>query len=282
MYNLINKQKIIIIIAIIIALLSVLLLYTNKVFKFAEYHYQIDVSIVGKDINKKEDYLNKLITNLSPVKIDRRKSEVFFEQTTLTTIQKRIDDLSKDYKDLTVNTSEVLANESSKNVILSLIIEIIIIYVTGSLTLYYFIFRFNKNISSLKYIKIIGLFSIIYIYALIIQLGIISLISLIYQIKNIDIISIYTSALISCTLVFLTLYKFKRDNNLNTVEIYKSINNFIHRNFKLIIGISILILATISLGLGVNFVITAILIIVSFVISMLSFFGASEIGIHKI
>ncbi len=226
----------------------------NKGFYYSDLKQQIVVNFAD---NNKENFERVLeLENIS--RIDRDDLIIYFENTSETNVAT---DLNEEFKEeeITYTVKKVLPGDSMK------IVENIAYFsltniLSFSLIYFYIKFRKTETKSGLKpFLKDVTLLSFISLFTVLYQFGLLSLISRFYQVRIYD---IYIP-LIAVFVVQFLFYKYLFSTDFTSL--IESLKNNFNKDAKNILKISPLILIPISFGLGQNFVVPAIILLIGLI-----------------
>lgn len=253
---------------VIISLISAVLIYQNRIFHYSEFNDSVQVMFTKGTNEQMLKAIDSLKSGNTVSRVDRDSKVVYFQRTGIDDVKKNINEILKDNKDVTFVVSENITLTSNREVLIDYLIAIALIVVVALGALFYTVLRFFKNWKLKDYLKFFGVYLIISLITVNIQLGISSLASNFYEVKNLDLVGLIVSNLMIFTWFFIASYNFK-GKNLTVAELLGEVTVTLREYFMTALKISLGVLVIVSFGFGANFVMTASLI---FIALLLSFF----------
>lgn len=267
----------------LLILVSAGLIYLNKGFYFSEFNKRVVVEVKGSDQKQVETVLD-LLKDIGEVsKLDRKNNVIEFEYENYEEIKTAsLEKLEKQsgigdeiaLEVINVNQSDLAASIQSYGAI------IVLTFLASIFVSYFIRYRKNGNLKLKGLLIPYASYLSILVLSLLIQTGFISLISRIYQVKELDLISIYLTSLFISILVLLG-----SQINVEEQENYKAINRKIWNKQSLLvkdsIRFSILVLGFANLGLGINFLMPALMIVSGFIITALASAAVLKFDLKK-
>lgn len=262
------------IIAIFITLLiaSTIALVVNKPLYFSEYNDRVVVQIIGESDNK-DSILDNIVKLDNISKIDRENYIIEFEYVDFDKLKEdaliKFEEKVQNTDQISLEITQVKKGDLEKTLIST---YVIILFIFLSVSLISFVIRswkFDINLKQL--VSPYFSFLLILLASLLLHSGLISLMSRVYQIREIDINWIVVLALyITILLVIGTDVQINEDDNF--VSINKKIFNQIDSQTKNALRFALIVIIFGIFGLGINFIIPGSLIFTSFVFVRLTSF----------
>jgi hypothetical protein len=166
---------------IILVLGSLVILFLNQGLHFAYYKNEIRVKV-----EKIEDF-DKLLDLKNISSLNRSEQKVSIQNETRSSVDEQIQKIGIENAEV----NEVVVNSDFEEVSLSLINTSLLILIAGILSIYYFIFRNKlKNFDLREISKLTGKFALDYMILTVGFTGLLSLLSRIYSVRDIDLYSI--------------------------------------------------------------------------------------------
>ncbi|MEP7103644.1 MAG: hypothetical protein ABI721_02980 [Candidatus Dojkabacteria bacterium] len=243
-------------------LISFGLFIGNNIFYFSDFKPSIEVKYSSENSGKLKELLDKTVILLNVAKVDRSENIVEFQTIDFSEVKNNIDNLIKDYPEVTVKLKEV--SELKRNNLTLLIGAFYLLFLSAAAIHFYFI---SGKGGDLKYI--LGSYLVLFFgitFSAIIDLGILSLISRYYKVTS---LALTLTLLGSLSLFFIYYLSSDKVNEVNTFSYLGSIyRKFVDKYNREILSISAILIAITTIGLGSNFVIPAALILVFILVSL--------------
>ncbi len=270
-----TQKSIILASILILAIASAFLVLTNKVFKFAEFHDYYSVTFNGSDNSKVAEVVNSFSNDVNAAKLIRSENKVYFENTNIQDLDNKIKANLKE--GVTYSTVVNISPKLEWQIVNDILFSIIIIGVVVYLAAFAVVLRFNEKIKLKQYLQIFFIFTLSLIFAVLIQFGVISFVSNYYQIRFLDLASLYTLVLFLSLIFFLGIYHYKTKEGVSLIAISDTLTDEARKHTKKTIYISLIILVLASIGLGINFVTYAVFIFTSLIVALAGIYFVGHI-----
>lgn len=243
---------------LILILVSAVPLYLlNKGLYFSETNKSLQVEFTDSTENK--------IKELAPIsKIDRDNSYIYFQNYSYDSIKEKIDSLVSENEDIESISYKEISNEAELQDVFSIILKISIGLLIGFVLLnaYRSYYRLEKKIDYYSFIRLTASIAAFQIAFLLGTVGVLGIVSRFYTVTIEDLYSIVVVE----SLVFILLnYLLNSTATLDFGEYKNTVRSWIEMNKKNTYFLLVAILFPLFFGLGINFILPALIII--------SFFG---------
>ncbi len=254
-----SLSKIIFGLLIITAVLS---LFINKGLYYFELNNNVEVNITGTQ-NEISDFINK-INDTNLVRIDRVNNVLYFENEGADPVKVMLDSINLDRKvDFVISTDFY---ERSNVIINNILINLYLIAASVFVFIYFLLKQKNKLSGKQNLYILLNYFELVFFSNLILA-GLFSLLSRYYQIREIDLIIFFLMNIWISLMYFSVIWRINPEDFEDISSLYAS-DAFYHKRY---LYIAVIILLSVSFGLGVNFIVTAALIFVSLLMTSFTY-----------
>lgn len=254
MFESIKKIKInkIAIIAGLVAI-SIIGLIVNNIFYLSNFNYEIVVQTENVEVLDQIKELDNVI------QVNEEIFRVYIQKTNLELVTSNLNELEIEASNYTI--FETISSDSIDNTLINLLIINLILILGFFLSTFYF--KFRQNPEGYDYIEISKLFlSIIFstlTFALI-QNGMLSWLSRIYEIDNFDLSSIIISAVTS---IFIFGFVISKTRNITLKNISSKVNEFRKSYAGITIFTTLSLIFALQFSLTARFIIPSALILIA-------------------
>jgi hypothetical protein len=254
---------------IILVLGSLVILFLNQGLHFAYYKNEIRVKV-----EKIEDF-DKLLDLKNISSLNRSEQKVSIQNETRSSVDEQIQKIGIENAEV----NEVVVNSDFEEVSLSLINTSLLILIAGILSIYYFIFRNKlKNFDLREISKLTGKFALDYMILTVGFTGLLSLLSRIYSVRDIDLYSIIILNIFS--ILFFALFLTENlEDRIKEESIISKVGEFIRPLRVITVVLILIIFATLVFSLGIKFVIPGVLLISAITLASFEYFFNYETAI---
>ena len=254
---------------IILVLGSLVILFLNQGLHFAYYKNEIRVKV-----EKIEDF-DKLLDLKNISSLNRSEQKVSIQNETRSSVDEQIQKIGIENAEV----NEVVVNSDFEEVSLSLINTSLLILIAGILSIYYFIFRNKlKNFDLREISKLTGKFALDYMILTVGFTGLLSLLSRIYSVRDIDLYSIIILNIFS--ILFFALFLTENlEDRIKEESIISKAGEFIRPLRVITVVLILIIFATLVFSLGIKFVIPGVLLISAITLASFGYFFNYETAI---
>ncbi len=240
--------------------LSIPTLIINQGFYYSDFEESSKITLSLTEGEISEDIYSGFQSFIGLTRIDRNNNVIYFQNSSSEVIKDLVEDTMKD-TDVSFEYSDVIPERSQSEALNSIARGMIVFFVVSLLGLIYFVYR-NSIIEGgyASVVKLLGIEIVTILSSMLIQLTLISVISRFYQVREIDIISILITGIWTNFLFILSWLQLRGQAKHTISEVLENLksNNSILRNYLMIAIIFIAV--PLFFGMGVNFVIPAVLI----------------------
>lgn len=245
---------------------TLLAFHLNSIFVYSEFKPSIQVKYSLEDQTKLKELIDETTNMQNVSKVDRATSTIEFQNVNLNDIKVNVGNLSEKYDGLTYSVKEVSA--IYRGSLSALIAALYILFIAGIAIHFYFIAAKGGKLNII--LGSYGIFLLILTDATLLSLGLLSFISRIYKVTALDLLLILISQIIGFFLFYIA------SNNINDVHNFQFLGitykGFIQKNMKAILIVLVVLLGLTTVGLGTNFVIHFLLLVVFVIISQFTLF----------
>jgi hypothetical protein len=254
---------------IILVLGSLVILFLNQGLHFAYYKNEIRVKV------EKIDDFDKLLDLKNISSLNRSEQKVSIQNETRSSVDEQIQKIGIENAEV----NEVVVNSDFEEVSLSLINTSLLILIAGILSIYYFIFRNKlKNFDLREISKLTGKFALDYMILTVGFTGLLSLLSRIYSVRDIDLYSIIILNIFS--ILFFALFLTENlEDRIKEESIISKVGEFIRPLRVITVVLILIIFATLVFSLGIKFVIPGVLLISAITLASFGYFFNYETAI---
>jgi hypothetical protein len=254
---------------IILVLGSLVILFLNQGLHFAYYKNEIRVKV-----EKIEDF-DKILDLKNISSLNRSEQKVSIQNETRSSVDEQIQKIGIENAEV----NEVVVNSDFEEVSLSLINTSLLILIAGILSIYYFIFRNKlKNFDLREISKLTGKFALDYMILTVGFTGLLSLLSRIYSVRDIDLYSIIILNIFS--ILFFALFLTENlEDRIKEESIISKVGEFIRPLRVITVVLILIIFATLVFSLGIKFVIPGVLLISAITLASFGYFFNYETAI---
>lgn len=248
---------------------SIIIVSTKNIPYYNEYNASIQLS-VKPEVENKNDVFNTLKTLGNISSINAKDQKVSIQNASLESVTDSLKNkgITEQVIVREIHTEKSFASEINFAILIGFIIFIITfvaVYMFHIRTQKRNVYRFMRRVGSTYLDSMVSI--------LVIITGILLLISRVYELKTIDLMGYVLAALLGSYIIFSATYKMKfvqseEVKDIDT-EVYKSVQSLL--NGKLVIVF--LIFSPVLFGLGTNFVMPAVLLIASYLVTVGSFYS---------
>lgn len=266
--KIIRQYKLVALLVFALLLVSAGSVGLNKGLKLSEFNYQIKVEVSGEDSEKAIEALRNS-GNVS--RVNKRDLEIFYTKLNRDEVEKKVSEtFEKESIKSTFTTFEYKSDISQKELASQVGISLGFFTVITTIFSYITVYRFNSRLK-LQSIVLHCLQAVsFFLITLALTIGSIAIISNLYLIQKDNILVIYVTAFIAITIYAVGLLNLDKKD----VQSLKEISTKLFptsANFGLnLLKVSALVTLALSFGLGVNFIMTGVLILLGIVYSLSS------------
>ncbi|MDQ6986141.1 MAG: hypothetical protein Q9M76_07700 [Candidatus Dojkabacteria bacterium] len=241
---------------LLISILSVITVGVNNGLYYSEFNDSVIVEL-SSEVDNKSEILDKIDSIDGISRIDRANYRIEIEYKNIDEVKSEVenelgDELNK------VDFYKSVGSDQDK-VFMDLFIILVIILISSVLVCYFVYFRNETRIKDRRILKLHILPIAFILSSIIIQAGIISALSGVYQIKQVDLYSIIFAAFLTIILYIWALNDLLQDLPEDKSEVLDVVRAKFVIKSKYTILSTIVILVAIAFGLGSQFVLTALI-----------------------
>jgi hypothetical protein len=241
-------------------LIGIFTLYKNNGFYYSEFKNQTIVELEGPAESMKNVLDAFAIVN-GVSRVDRLNNNIYFQETTIEEVNSRISSLVSAESGISFSISEVYSlNQSDHN---SIAYFVLIIIISTLLVLVYFLLKKNSDLKWSLIIRVLSIYLLVTLLSAISLLGIQSILSGYYQIRQYDLYIVVLLILMSSIIFYKSALIFGKEENRVSMNLLFDSLSSISLNFIRIFAVFILV---VSISLGTNFVVHGFFIILSLLI----------------
>jgi hypothetical protein len=254
---------------IILVLGSLVILFLNQGLHFAYYKNEIRVKV-----EKIEDF-DKLLDLKNISSLNRSEQKVSIQNETRSSVDEQIQKIGIENAEV----NEVVVNSDFEQLRLTIIKTRLLLLIAGILSIYYFIFRNKlKNFDLREISKLTGKFALDYMILTVGFTGLLSLLSRIYSVRDIDLYSIIILNIFS--ILFFALFLTENlEDRIKEESIISKVGEFIRPLRVITVVLILIIFATLVFSLGIKFVIPGVLLISAITLASFGYFFNYETAI---
>lgn len=254
-------------------IVSLLSLFINKGLYFFELNNNIEVRVSSETADV-QSFINDL-NDQRIVRIDRINNILYYENSSIDEVQNSLNNANSDNKfSFDISNNFYQKDEVLKNYVLMNLL----IVISSAFIFIYFILKNKPKLSGKQGVYLTGIYLVLALFSNLFLAGSISLLSRYYQVRELE-LTIFVFMNIWLSVIYFTaIWRLKEETFDDISSIYAS-EDFNHKSYLFIL---FLILAAITIGLGVNFVVTAILIILSILFVSFNFYNIGNIVNFKL
>lgn len=248
---------------------AIVIVSTRNIPYFNEYNPTIQIGIKPEIENKEEVFTNvRTLENISAV--NTKDQKVSIQNSSIENVTESLASKSL-IEDVVIQ--EIYFEKSFASEINSTILISLIVFLITFVAVFMFHVRNQKRSVYLFMRRVGSTYFDSMISILVIFTGILLLVSRVYELKSIDLMGYILASLLGTYIIFSATYrmKFVQSEEVRDIdsEIYNSVQSLL--NGKIII--LLLIFIPVLFGLGTNFVMPAILLIASYLVTVGSFYS---------
>ncbi|MCA9380872.1 hypothetical protein KC678_01265 [Candidatus Dojkabacteria bacterium] len=258
------KQSFYIIFTVFILVLAAPVLLINTLFNYSDYNSSLIVSLSAttEENSVPDSLINEFTSESNVTRVDFENKTVTFQNTSYEDVRDFTESKIEDPEAISYTLSWVNPSRSEAEVVNTIFSSIVIFSVVGLLASIYFVYQKSSAQNGLLTIlKISGVILLGVLIATILQLVYVSIISRVYQVTELDVLTILISGIwtsIIASLSFLQL-RFTAQNNFKIFMETLKVKILMLRKFKY--GAVVFLIIPLFFGLGSQFVIPGILLV---------------------
>lgn len=247
---------------------SILALFVNKGLYFFELNDNIQVHITGEE-SEVDNFISSF-EDSTLIRKDITNNSIYFESKGTEDINNSLNELNTEDKFI----FEVSENGSNRREsLLNYSAFIILLVITSIFIFTYYLLKNKNNLSSKQYLYLVLSYGIVAFFSNLYLAGFISLLSRYYQIRELELISFLVMNIWLSVITFTSFWRLKVEEFDEISSLYAT-QEFINRRYFYML---ILIVLSVTFGLGTNFIITATLILLGIWVAN---FNITNLGIY--